>query len=128
MRPICYFSALFMSVPALLASEATEQDAYRRLCSGLREEVQLLSGIVDEPSAQSAVEPLRRVVSELAAMNDTVDENELWRYIDNTPDVKQTLIEQIELLFVQLQRLEEEQFYHSESLQEVLAPLLKPAS
>lgn len=128
MRPTCYLSALCFSVPALLAAEVSEQEAYRCLQEGLRAEVQLLAGVLDAASAQAAVEPLSRVISELAALNSRVDERELWRYIDNTPNLKQALIEDTENLFVQLQRLEKAQCFHCSALQDLLAPMLSPAS
>lgn len=128
MRTACYLSTLLLCTPAICADSAPEQDTYRKLCDGLREEVRLLSGIRDEATAQAAVEPLSRVIRELAALNDTADERELWRYIDNTPDIKQVLTEQIELLFVQYQRLEAAECYHCAPLQELLASALNPAA
>lgn len=128
MRVPCYLTALVFCLQPALFAAVTEQDAYARISEGLREEVRLLTGVTDAESARAAVEPLRRTMHTLAALNDEVDERELWRYIDNTPNLKQPLIEEMERLFVQLQRLEKAECYHCEPLQELLAPLLSPAS
>lgn len=117
---------LLASVPGI-AQAVPEQDICHRLVQGLHEEVRLLSSIGDEASAESAVEPLCRVMQQLDALHSQVNEDELWLYIDNTPGIKQPLIEEIERLFVQLQRLEDAEFYGSKTLQEALEPLLNGA-
>lgn len=116
---------LLLSIPAALCAELTEQDAYARLAAGLKEEVQVLAGITDATSAAAAVPTLSSVLQKLAALNEQVNEKELWLYIDNTPDLKQPLVEEVEKLFVQLQRLEEAHCYACKPLQSLLAPILK---
>lgn len=128
MRPELYLSALIISTPAALYAQQSEEAVYRQLAAGLQEEVRLLSGIVDQDTAQAAMEPLRKVVEALAALNSQINEKELWRYIENTPDIKQPLIEEVERLFVQLQRLEKAKCFHHTELQQLLAPMLNPAS
>lgn len=105
-----------------------EPALYEQILNGLREEVRLLRSICDEASAQAAAAPLAQVVHRLAALNDGADENALWRYIDNTPNLKKPLIEEIEQLFVHLQRLENAQFYRHAALEELLRPMITPAS
>lgn len=117
-----------ISVPAALHAATTEQEAYRQIADGLREEVQLLSGISDAATAQAAVEPLRQVIRKLAALNDEVDEREFWRYIDNTPDLKQPLIEEMERFFVQLRRMEEAKCFGCTPLRKLLEPMFRPAA
>ena len=128
MRRALYLSALAVSIPAAFGAQLAEQDAYRQLASGLREEVRLLSGITDAATAAAAVEPLRLVLRQLSELQAQVDERELWRYIENTPDLKQPLIEETERLFVQMQRLEKAACYHHAPLQKLMAPLFNPAS
>ena len=103
-----------------------EAEAYAQLAAGLRREVQLLSSITNADSAAAAVEPLSKLLQEFAKLNSDVDEKELWLYIDNTPDLKQPLIEEIERLFVQLQRLEIAKFYNCAPLKKLLAPIITP--
>lgn len=112
------------ALPAL--SAPAEQAVCDRLAAGLRDEVQLLSGITDNASADAAAQPLARVLADLAALNAQVDEKELWLYIDNTPGIKQPLLEEIERLFVQLQRLEKAEFFHSRELSRLLTPIVTP--
>lgn len=127
MRYATALSGLMLSLPGLLCAQ-TEQDVYGQLAEGLRQEVQLLSGISDAGSAQAALPALEQVIRTLAALNEQMDEKQLWRYIDNTPGLKQPLIEEIERLFVQLQRLEKAQFFGSEELHDLLRPMLSSAS
>lgn len=117
-----------MLCAAPLAGALSEQEAYEQIAGGLREEVQILTGISDATSAAAAVEPLGQVLSKLAALNGEIGEKELWRYIDNTPDLKQPLIEEIELLFVQLQRLEKAKCYHCAALSKLLGKAFNPAA
>ena len=125
MRSTPIQAMLLLSIPAALCAELTEQDAYARLASGLKEEVQVLAGITDATSAAAAVPALSSVLQKLAALSEQVNEKELWLYIDNTPDLKQPLVEEVEKLFVQLQRLEEARCYACKPLQSLLAPILK---
>lgn len=128
MRPALFLSALFFSIPAALCADMTEHEAYTQIAEGLRAEVRLLTSIVDAASAQETLPQLSRVIAELAALNSRVDERELWRYIDNTSGLKQPLIEETELLFVQLKRLEQARFFGNARLGKLLRPMLSPAS
>ena len=81
----------------------------------------------DAASAAAAVAPLQLNLRELAALNDKVSADTLWLYIDNTAEVKQALIEELQRLSVQFTRLKKAEFYGSSELQAVLAPQLKAA-
>ncbi len=104
-----------------------QQKAYERLKTGLEKEVALLEKINDHSSAQSNTEPLRRLLADFAAQRRSCNEEDLWRYIDNTPDMKQPLVEQIELLFLQLQRIRQANYYGNAILQRLLATQIFPA-
>ena len=128
MRPALYLTALIISVPTALHAQLAEDAAYRQLAAGLQQEVQLLASVVDKASAEAALQPLARVMAELKGLNSEVNERDLWRYIENTPDLKQPLIEVTEQLFVELQRLEKARFFQHNGLKKLLAPMLNPAA
>lgn len=128
MRPALYLTALILAAPTALHAQMAEEDAYRRLAAGLQQEVELLAGIVDKASAEARLKSLSHVMKELAALNKQVADRDLWRYIENTPDVKQHLIETTEALFVELQRLEKAQCFQHAGLKKLLAPMFSPVS
>lgn len=117
-----------LSVAPAIVCATPEDEAYNRLAAGLKAEVRLLTGITDAATAAAAVEPLQQLLHELAELNAQTNEKELWRYIDNTPNLKQPLVEEVERLFVQLQRLEQAECFGCAPLQQLLAPIFKPAS
>ncbi len=51
---------------------------------------------------------------------------ELWRYIDNTPHLKGALIELVQKIALEYQRLEKASFFSSDELRILLAPQLTP--
>lgn len=128
MRHLYLLSGLIISAPCILCAQEPEQETYQKLAAGLRAEVSVLRGIVDAASAQAALPELKRVMEELRALNDTADERQLMRYIENTPDMKQPLLDEIERLFVELQRLEKARFYQVAPLGALLRSMLIPAA
>lgn len=106
----------------------TEQDAYQKLEAGLREEVRLLGSIVDASTAKATLPALKKTMEELQSLNTQIDEQQLWRYIENTPAVKQPLIDHVERLFLELQRLEKNRCYSYKPLESLLKPMLIPAA
>lgn len=128
MRPVCYLTALFVCAPVVAHAALPLQEACRRLHAGLSEEVRLLSEVRDADSAQKTVEPLSRVVRELAALRDEVDEDELWRFINDDPNTMQQLLRLIEALALHLQMLEMSNCFGNTQLMELLQPFLSPAS
>lgn len=104
------------------------QRAYEQLAKALEDEVRLLSGIRDAATCQQAIEPLKKLLEGMKAQRKGIDEEVLWRYIDNTPNLKQPLINTLEFLFLQLQRLHQKKYFGSAELQRLLRVQLKPAS
>lgn len=100
--------------------------AYARLCNGLQEELQILSAISDTATANAAVKPLDNTLSLLAQRVEGVTDKELWSYIDNTQDNKLPLIELVQKLTVQFQRIEKAKFFGSHELREAMLPQLRP--
>ena len=128
MRPLHLLSALIISAPGILCAESAEQAIYQKLVTGLHEEVRVLSSMVDEASAKKELPALQKIIAELKALNEQADEQKLWSYIENTPEVKQPLLDEVELLFLELQRIEKQKCFRVKPLEALLRPMLIPAS
>ena len=106
---------------------AVAVDAPQQACAALEQalaaENDLLAGVTDEVSAAAVLPQLRACLENLASMCGK-DEDALWNYIDNTPDVKTRLVEVLERLAAQFRRLEQAEFYQCAELQSALAPQL----
>lgn len=114
-------TALFAGT-ACFAQAADREDVCRSLRKGLESQVELLCDVQDANSAAAAVPELRRVLAELSALRNQVPEEQLWAYIDNTPGVKNELIECLLSLSGQLKRLHSANYYGDAGLRELLAP------
>lgn len=115
-------SALF-ALSACVLQAASEEDVSEALLAALEEQVELLTEVTDAASAAAALPRLKENMAALAALNGRVPENRLWLYIDNSPEVKIPLIEQLQLLSVQLVRLEQAEFYGNSALSAQLRPV-----
>ena len=125
----CLFpSCVLLIAGAPLVCAGQEQEDYDKLLHAITTEVTILHGITDEASAASSVEHLESHLLLMAQLRKSTDETALWRYIDNTPGIKAPLIEQLEFLFVELQRIEKAEFFHCERLQQLLRVQVTPAS
>ena len=112
----------------MVCAQSAEHSAYEKLATALHREVELLSNITDASSAKAALPELRRVVEELKALRTQTDSEQLWRYIENTPGIKQPLLDDAERLLVELQRLESAKCYAVQPLYNLLRPMLTPAA
>ena len=121
-------SGLIISAPGIVHAQLAEPEAYPRLAAALHRQVELLSSITGAESARSALPELKKVMAELESLNRQVDSEQLWRYIENTPGIKQPLLEDAERLLVELQRLEMAQCYGVEQLRALLSPMLTPGA
>lgn len=126
MQSVCKLSALACAV-ACAAQAEQEEEAYSRLCSGLAEQVSALSGVSDGASASAVVPELRRCLSALAVLQKETEAPTLWHYIDNTPGKKQALVELLQRLCLQFNRLEEAGFYGNAELESLLSQQLNPS-
>lgn len=116
--------AVAMSM-ACVAQAGGEKEACAELEKGLLEQLQVLRGITDKAQAQARISALDRVLKKLQALNAKTNGAELWRYIDNTPGVKQPLITILEDTMVQLQRIERAKFFGNHELRRRLEPMVK---
>ncbi len=123
------FSSRFLAVPLIAAlcvpAYASPEEVCRQLGDALAREVAALESMVDAASTAEALPKLEAVLAELDAMDRSPEaENALWIYIDNTPGVKPPLIERVQCLCIQLQRLQRQYFYGNARLRELLTPQL----
>lgn len=119
--------ALFTGAACVLQA-ASEEDVCADLQAGLQRQVELLLTVKDAAGAEAVLAPLRENMSALAALNGRVPQDRLWLYIDNSPQVKAALIEQLQRLSVELQRLETGKFFGCAGLRSQLAPMVKGAA
>ncbi|MDO5471308.1 MAG: hypothetical protein Q4F38_08400 [Akkermansia sp.] len=117
-----------LGVAACVAQAASEEDICKSLSRGLAEEEQVLAGVQDAATAAAAVPELQRVLAELSALHGQGDSTSVWLHIENTPELKNELIERLLKLAVQFRRLQKERFYGNNELGALLAPQLKPAA
>lgn len=113
---------ILFAVPAIYAADsASVAVSYGRLYDALEQEVLALEKIVKPADAAAAVEKVR---ASLAVQNEllSVDQNELWLYIDNTQGKKQALVDMMVRLALQFQRVEIAAFFGNDELKELLAP------
>ena len=120
-------STLLLCVPGIVCA-TTEQSVYQQLLDGLQAQNRILSTITDKETARVALPELKQTMATLKALNSQVDENDFWNYLENTPDVKQPLLDEMETLFGELQRLEKANFFGSQPLRNQLEPLIIPAA
>ena len=113
---------------AVLPPSPEIRQAYEQLAVGLKNEVRLLDSIRDTTGTQGALAPVKKQLNQFADQRKKIDEEALWRYINNTPDLKQPLIETLELLFLQLQRLKQANYYGNAKLRQLLSVQFKLAS
>ncbi len=124
--------SVYATLPLLAAvlcvpAQASPEESCGRLRAGLEREVQLMAAMTDATSVAEKLPQLQAVLAELAAMDRSPEaQKELWLYIDNTEGVKLPLIELVQQLCVQLQRLQKQAFYGHEGLRAALAPQLPP--
>ena len=112
---------------AYVAQAEGEKEVCARLETKLREQLQVLRSMTDPASTQAGIPALDKVLKSLRELNTQTDEAALWRYIDNTPGVKQPLITILEDTMVQLYRIEQAKFYANKELRRRLAPMLNSA-
>lgn len=128
MNPLALLSTLIISAPGIAYAQQAEQSAYEKLAQGLHEEVQILSRICSAETAHEKLPALKQAVAALKSLQQETDSQQLWRYIENTQGLKEPLINAVELLFIELQRLEKARFYGVKELAQLLRPMLIPAS
>lgn len=115
---------VFFASTVLYAAEADPMaEACNRLYQSIEQLVESLESVQDASDASAAVPGVRDAVNTQQELLST-DAAELWRYIDNTPNAKQPLVDMLERLAVQFARLESTDYWGSAELREMLSPQL----
>ncbi len=109
------------------AQAGGEQLICEQLEKGLREQLQVLRSMTDGTTVQTSLPALDHVLNKLRTLKAKTNDAELWRYIDNTPGVKQPLITILEDTMVQLQRIEQANFFENNELRRRLTPMVRSA-
>ena len=118
-----YLLPSLFAVSALYAQASEPMaDASERLLSALEKEVEALEQIQKPEDAAEVLGELRDALKALEAMAASVDDAELWLYIENTEGVKQPLVDILSQLALQMARIEEAAYFNHSGLQELLAP------
>lgn len=123
-------ASLFIASSVLYAAEAEPMAAVcDRLVAALEQEAEALESITEAGDISA---PLAKVRESLAAQQElfAVDAGLLWQYIDNTEGVKQPIIDVLQRLALQFDRVEKAKFFGSAELRELLGPqvLATPAT
>jgi len=121
---LCGACGCLLTCVAEAAVPASE--VYPRLRQALEQEVTLLSGVKNAETATSTLPALREHHARLTAMKSECPPAELWRYIDNTPHLKGALIELVQKIALEYQRLEKASYFSCDELRTLLAPQLTP--
>ncbi|MBR1982664.1 MAG: hypothetical protein IKA23_07930 [Akkermansia sp.] len=124
---------VFYASTVLYAAETDPMaDACKRLYQSMEQLVETLESIQAASDASAAVPGVREALGVQRELL-SVDAAELWRYIDNTANAKQPLVDMLERLAVQFARLEATDYWGCAELRELLSPQmvedasLKPA-
>ena len=123
-------ASLFIASSVLYAAEAEPMAAVcDRLVAALEQEAEALEALTEGGDVSA---PLAKVRESLAAQQEllAVDAGLLWQYIDNTEGVKQPIIDVLQRLALQFDRVEKARFFGSAELRKLLGPqvLATPAT
>lgn len=115
-------ATLLVASTALYAAEPNAvAEASDRLLQALEQEMTALEEIEtpeDVPAALGAIRESLLAQEDLFA----VDATELWTYIDNTPGVKQPLVDALVRIAIQFNRLRATDFFGNDELRQLLSP------
>ena len=125
-------ASILIALSSVACCVAAANESVLSVCTaleeGLEEQLTLLSSVQDAASATRVVEPLRANFEKLQAYNDAVPTTDLWRHIENNPELKNKLVLCIQYISIEFRRLGEAQFFGCEELRAMLTPLMVPVT
>lgn len=129
MKLVSYLVAIG-GISACVAVADDVQTVSAELSAALTSQLQILQQVQDSSSAAAAVTPLREKLAALREMNETcrIPTTDLWRHIENTPELKNQLVLCLQHISIHYYRIEMADFYGCAELRQLLTPLLVPAS
>lgn len=128
MKHILVHSVLGIASVCVASAADTPESICSALDAGLSKQQEILAGVQDAASAQASIGALQDNFRYLTALNERVDTNDLWRHIENSPELKTRLIGYLQQITIHLARIEQAEYYGCESLRELLYPMLNPSS
>ena len=128
MKHILVHSVLGIASVCVASAADTPESICSALDAGLSKQQEILAGVQDAASAQASIGALQDNFLYLTALNERVDTNDLWRHIENSPELKTRLIGYLQQITIHLARIEQAEYYGCESLRELLYPMLNPSS
>lgn len=105
--------------PAAAADPMAE--ACERLQQSMEQVVEALEQIQQREDVEEVLPELRAALDEQKSLL-SVNEEDLWQYIDNTEGVKQPLVDVLSRLALELSRMESAAFFQHEELKSLLLP------
>ena len=120
--------SLFAATAMYVQAAEPMADAWERLLNALEKEVEALEQMQSPQDVDNALLELRDAVQTLATLAATVDEKELWQYIDNTADKKQPLVDVLSQLALEFSRIEMAGYFNNGELKTLLAPQIEETS
>lgn len=125
-------ASILIALSSIACCVATANDSVLSVCTalenGLAEQLTLLRSVQNAASAAQAVEPLRANFDKLRSYNDAVPTTDLWRHIENNPELKNELVLCIQYISMEFRRIGEAQFFGCDELSALLTPLMVPVS
>lgn len=128
MKHFLVHSVLGLASVCVASAADTPESICSALDAGLSKQQEILAGVQDAASAQASIGALQDNFRYLTALNERVDTNDLWRHIENSPELKTRLIGYLQQITIHLARIEQAEYYGCESLRELLYPMLNPSS
>jgi hypothetical protein len=128
MKHILVHSVLGIASVCVASAADTPESICSALDAGLSKQQEILAGVQDAASAQASIGALQDNFRYLTALNERVDTNDLWRHIENSPELKTRLIGYLQQITIHLMRIETAEFYGCAELRSLLEPMLTPAS
>lgn len=117
-------SPLFVATAVCVSAAEPVADVYARLVESLEMEVEALEQMQQAGEVEESLGKLSAALEAQQALL-AQDEKELWLYIDNTPGVKQPLLDILSKLALEFSRIEEEMYFNHAGLKELLSPQIE---
>lgn len=128
MKHILVHSVLGIASVCVASAADTPESVCSALSEGLCKQQEILAGVTDAGSAAAAVGALQDNFRYLNSLHERVETNDLWRHIENTPELKSRLIGYLQQITIHLMRMEKADFYGCAELKSLLEPMLNASS
>lgn len=128
MKHFFVHSVLGLASVCVATAADTPESVCSALAEGLSKQQAILAGVTDAASAAAAVGALQDNVRYLNSLHDRVETNELWRHIENNPELKTQLIGYLQQITIHMMRIEKADSYGCAELKALLEPMFHASS